>query len=68
MCSTYTWLDVLCWNHHGDLVNVVFFSENHVRVYHDLFNKEKKKKKVFYLSQFEHKAGSEESLTFLRSF
>lgn len=45
MCSTYTWLDVLCWNHHGDLVNVVFFSENHVRVYHDLFNKEKKKKK-----------------------
>lgn len=47
MCSTYTWLDVLCWNHHGDLVNVVFFSENHVRVYHDLFNKEKKKKRSF---------------------
>lgn len=45
MCSTYTWLDVLCRNHHGDLVNVVFFSENHVRVYHDLFNKKEKKKK-----------------------
>lgn len=49
MCSTYTWLDVLCRNHHGDLVNVVFFSENHVRVYHDLFNKKEKKKKRSFI-------------------
>lgn len=65
MCSICTWLDFFCWNHHGDLVNVVFFSEHRVRIHHDLFNR---KKPFFYLSQFAHKASSEESLTFLRSF
>lgn len=44
MCSTYTWLDVLCWNHHGDLVNVVSFLKimsEFIMIY--LIKKKKKK-------------------------
>lgn len=39
MCGTYTWLDLFCWSLHGDLVNVVFFFEHCVRIYHYLREK-----------------------------
>lgn len=35
-----------CWNNHGDLVNVVFFSKHHLRIYYDFINR----KKTFLLS------------------